>query len=248
VIALFLGPEPAPEAARRSERLRTETPDPLIQAMILVVEAALIAMQGDITTGEALNRQARTIMAEHDEWIWIVSFWWSFIEMWQSKPDAAERELRPGYEALKKIGSKSHFSSFAHLLASALYEQGRYDEAEQLTRECENAARPNDVHSYIGWRSIRAKILARHGLPDQAEQLAREAITYAATTDFHPAHADALVDLAEVHTIAANPDAARTTLTEAIRLYGKKGNTIAAKRASAHLHRMRSEVSGHQAS
>ena len=42
-------------------------------------------------------------------------------------PAAAGGELRPAYEALRKLGEKSHFSSLAHALANAAYAQGRYD-------------------------------------------------------------------------------------------------------------------------
>ncbi len=51
----------------------------------------------------------------------------------QDDPAAAEAELRPHYEMLKRIGEKSHFSPITHLLADAAYAQGRFDEAEQLT-------------------------------------------------------------------------------------------------------------------
>ena len=61
------------------------------------------------------------------------------------------------------MGEKSHFSSITHALSHALYAQGKYEEAEQLTLECEEVSRPNDVHSQISWRSIRAKTLARKG-------------------------------------------------------------------------------------
>ena len=61
----------------------------------------------------------------------------------------------------------------AHALSNAVYIQGRYEEAEQLTLECEDASRPNDVHSQILWRSMRAKALAQRGELQAAEQLAR---------------------------------------------------------------------------
>ena len=102
--------------------------------------------------------------------------------------------------------------------------QGRYDEAEQLTRECEEAARPNDVHSQILWRSTRAKALARGGALEAAERLAREAIEFAAQSDFHLAHADALTDLAEVLELRGEREAATAASEEAARFYELKGN------------------------
>ena len=70
-------------------------------------------------------------------------------------------------------------------------------------RECELACRPNDVHSHILWRSIRAKVLARGGRFEEAEQLAREAVALAETSDFLPAHAGATEDLPRSSTCPA---------------------------------------------
>jgi len=115
------------------------------------------------------------------------------------------------------------------------YAQGRYDEAERLTHECEEASRPNDVHSQILWRSTRAKALARRGQLQAAESLVREAVEFASNSDFHPAHADALMDLAEVLNLAGDAKAAATAVEEAIRFYELKGNALAADRARSEL-------------
>src|SRR5439155_26590966 len=102
-------------------------------------------------------------MNDLGERIWLVSLWWSFVFLWRGDAIAAEHELRPGYDALKKLGERSNFSSLSHSLANAVYMQGRYDEAEQLTRECEEAARRNDVHSQVHWRATRATVNPRRG-------------------------------------------------------------------------------------
>ena len=243
-IALFLGPIPAAEAARRCERLREQMEgQPAVQAMIMVGESTLLAMQGRVHEAKQLRTRARAMLSDLDEWIWIASFWWSFISLSEDDPLAAERELRPGYEALKKQKSQSHFSSLAHALGNALYAQGRFEEAEQLTHECEAASRPNDVHSQILWRSTRAKILARRGQLDAAERLAREAVAFAADSDFYPARAEALIDLAEVLEIAGDADGAATATQEAIRFYELKGNVLAIGRARARLHGHVAQVS-----
>jgi hypothetical protein len=58
----------------------------------------------------------------------------------------------------------------------------RYEEAEQLTRQCEEACRANDVHSQILWRSIRAKIFARRQAFENAKRLARQAVAFAGSS------------------------------------------------------------------
>jgi ATP/maltotriose-dependent transcriptional regulator MalT len=130
---------------------------------------------------------------------------------------------RPSYDALKELGETSHFSTITHALGTALYLQGRFAEADALTRECEEACRPNDVHSAILWRSTRAKILARTGSIAEAERLGREGVALAATSDFLLAHAQASLDLAEVLTVARKTAAAAASAEEADRLFALKG-------------------------
>jgi len=234
VIALLLGPAPAPAASPRCERLLEEAgDDQALLPQILSALAALAAMQQRPDEASELIEQSRTIMNERGEWIWIVTFWWSFVHLWQDDPDTAEQELRPAYDELAMIGEKSHFSSIAHALAAVAYAQGRYEEAERLARECEGACRANDVHSHILWRSILAKVLARRNDLAEAERLAREAVAFAETTDFLLAHADALADLADVLELAGRPDEAARAIEEAIVVYERKGNLLAANRARA---------------
>jgi predicted ATPase/DNA-binding SARP family transcriptional activator len=236
LIALLLGPAPAEEASRRCQLLLRETANnPLVEAQVLATMGMLAAMSGRLDEANDLVVRSRAIMNDAGQWIWIVTFWYAFVSVWQGNTAAAEQELLPGYEALKKMGEKSHFSSIAHELSSVLYLQGRYDEAEQLTRECEEATRANDIHSGILWRSIRAKILARRGEFEAAEQLAGEALAIASTSDFHIAHADALLDLAEVLALAGNPSAVPALVREAIGFYELKGNLLAAERAVSQL-------------
>lgn len=239
VIALLLGPAPATEAARRCERLLQEIPaESLLQSHVLGAMAPLVLMQGRVGEAEELMRRARSAMEAGGEWLWIVSFQLALVHLWQENPTAAEQELRPGYEALGKIGEKSHFSSFAHGLSSAVYMLGRYAEAEQLTRECEEAARPNDVHSQVHWRAARAKVLARRGEHEAAQRLCREAVEYASSSDFHVAHAEALMDLAEVMSLGDDRAAAQAAVGQAIDYFELKGNVFAAERARSKLEAM----------
>jgi class 3 adenylate cyclase/tetratricopeptide (TPR) repeat protein len=240
VVALLLGPAPVTHAARRCERLLEETADnPLLQAEILGGLGALMAMLGRAARADELAARSRATMSAHGESIWIVSFWLAFVRLWQGDPSGAERELRPAYEALKRIGERSHFSSIARELSNAVFLQGRYDEAEQLTRECEESSRPNDVHSQILWRSTRAKVLAHKGDLEAAEELARVSVAIASESDFYPAHADALMDLGHVLEVGGESDAAALAVQEAIRFYKLKGNLAQLERAHTVLAHLR---------
>ena len=137
-----------------------------------------------------------------NEWIWLIPVHFAWVALARTDPAAAEEALRPDYEKLKRIGEKSHFSSYACLLAQAVYSSGRYEEARQLAEEAAQAARPNDVHTQIVWRGVEAKVLAREGAHESAEELGREGVAIAETSDFLHSHADGLMDLAEVLRLA----------------------------------------------
>jgi DNA-binding SARP family transcriptional activator len=236
IIALLLGPTPAPEAIARCEKLLDEVVDyPALHVQTYAALAPLVAMQGRAAEGvELMNRSLRS-MEELGEWIWIVAFWMSFISLWQEDLASAEDALRPAYAALGAMGERSHYSSITHALAHVAYAQGKYDEAEHMTRECEAASRANDVHSHILWRSIRAKVFARRRAFVEAERLGREAVAIAETGDFLLAHGDSVADLAEVLELAGRREEAAAMLRRAIDLYESKGNLLGAARSRVRL-------------
>ena len=94
VIALLLGPAPAPDAIRRFELLLGEVgDDPFLQAEILGGLAPLAAMQGRQAEADDIVARSGTIMEESGEWVWIVFFWRASIHLWRGDASAAEQEL-----------------------------------------------------------------------------------------------------------------------------------------------------------
>ena len=152
------------------------------------------------------------------------------IELLAADPTAAEHELRPACETLERIGELGYLASAAPLLADALYLQGRDDEALLLTERWapERLTVPEDVDAQVGWRRVRAKLLARRGDVEAAERLAREATASAAHTDFLDLRAHAVADLAEVLRLAGRAEESAAAVREAVRLYERKGNIAAA--------------------
>ena len=116
-------------------------------------------------------------------------------------------------------------------LSTALYHQGRYDEALELTAAFDEVPAPYDTEWQIKRRGIRAKALARRGELAEAETLAHEAVELAATTDFSTFHGDALIDLAEVLRIAGRAAEAKPAVEHAVTLYERKGNIVSAGKA-----------------
>jgi class 3 adenylate cyclase/tetratricopeptide (TPR) repeat protein len=240
VIALSVGPVPAPDAAERCTVLLEEVRgSPLHGAVLAPFVANLESMRGGWAEAERLIARARRAMLEHGETLWRLAIEIANVPLRAGDPAGAERELRPAYDALKSMGEKTHFSTLAELLANTVYIQGRYEEAEALTRECEEAARPNDIHAQIRWRAIRAKVIARKGEFERADKLAREAVAFAAESDFLNDHADTLVDHAEVLRLWGRPDEASVTLASAVAVYERKGNVASAVKAPALLDDLR---------
>jgi DNA-binding SARP family transcriptional activator len=233
-VALMLGPAPASKAAERCTQLLEDVrrEDPILEPTVISVLGNLEAMLGRIDEWERSFARFREVVNEVGETTWLFGVNFGFVAL-ADDPVAAERELRSGYDVLRKFGEKSHFSSVTALLARTLYAQDRYDEAYQLTCESEEAARPNDIHSQILWRATRAKVLARRGELEVAESLAREAVAFAEASDFLDSHGDTLLDLAEVLWIAKRPEEATVAVETAIQLYETKENVVSADRAKA---------------
>ena len=96
-------------------------------------------------------------------------------------------------------------------------------------------ASSEDTVSQVVWRAAQAKLLARRGLTAEAEELARRALTLAEGIDLPNMRGDVLLDLAEVLCLSARRQEAIPYVEEAVRLFERKGNVVAARRARAWL-------------
>jgi ATP/maltotriose-dependent transcriptional regulator MalT len=117
------------------------------------------------------------------------------------------------------------------MLAEALFQQGRLDEAIDVTHVAERASAPNDVYSHIAWRSVRAKALVRTGDAMSAKRIARDAVARGRESDFLDVTANALVDLGDVLVGLNETQAARASIDEAVSLFERKGNIVSARRS-----------------
>ena len=89
------------------------------------------------------------------------------------------------------------------------------------------------------WRQIRARVLARRGDHATAEELGREAVVLAEATDMLNYHANALADLGEIYVAAGRAGRGRSHLEQALALYERKGNLVAADRAGRRLEELK---------
>src|SRR4029079_6726755 len=189
----LIGPAPVAEAISRCENIR----GPLSRhrregALVLDHRAGLEAMRGDFAAARRLIVDRDAVMADlgvtmhtavsHDE---------ALVVLLSGDAAGAEAVLRAGYDRLSEMGEKALLASTAAMLAHSILEQERPDEAWELTQVAAEMAADDDMSAQIGWRSVRARILARRGEIPEAKRLSAEAVEMAGRTDWLSEHADA---------------------------------------------------------
>ena len=152
------------------------------------------------------------------------------MELLAGDPEAAEREARRDFDALGALDERYFRSTVAGMLARALYEAGRYAEAEAVVEEARALTADDDFESQVLWRGVAARILARSGRTDQALELSESQLRIAAETASPVFEAEARVERAEVLALLGRQDEAEPPLREALRLAEAKGDLVSADR------------------
>jgi class 3 adenylate cyclase/tetratricopeptide (TPR) repeat protein len=190
--------------------------------------AQLRAMNGELETARVLYRQSRALLRDLGQRITAASSGIdvALVELLGGDLALAEREIRSDLDFLTKAGSSYYLSTMTALLSRLVREQGRDDEALELSKTAESAADEDDFDSQALWRATRAPIIARAGDLEGAETLARQAVELVQRTEAPLLQADALAELAEVLKIAERPAEARAAIEQALALYRSKGNVV----------------------
>jgi class 3 adenylate cyclase/tetratricopeptide (TPR) repeat protein len=237
-ITALYGPLPVAEALKRCEELLPAAQgDRRTEGVVRCVMAHLHALQGNFLEARSEYRRARSTL--EDLGVKVLAASTSIdsgpIEMLAGDPAAAERELRRDIERLEAMGEKFLLSSVTAYLGQAVMAQGRADEAEEISRTCEQVALADDVEAQSIWRRVRALARAQRGERGDAVALAEAAVGIIRQTDSPLLQGDALIDLADVLRQADRGADAAAPLQEALDLHEAKGNVVGAARARAAL-------------
>jgi class 3 adenylate cyclase/tetratricopeptide (TPR) repeat protein len=235
ICALALGPTPVWEAIERCDAMLAELAfERHVAALSMRPIAHLHAMAGSFDVARDLLERSNVMLGElgvsmHSA----VTHYDALVALLAGDAGRAEAVLRTGYEQLDAMGERSLLATSAGLLARALVEQDRSEEAWAYLDVAEEAAAPDDLSAHMVARTERARLLARRGAMAEADRLSAEAVALAAQTDWVIDRAGTLVARAEVLRAAGDSAAAVTTIREGLALYVRKGDVVSARRARA---------------
>ena len=224
---------PVAEGIRRLEDAASQAASrgPVAEANARMLLARLLARGGDIDRARRLLDDGTTVferfgltwmLARHTEGVGEVA-------MLAGDPAAAEETCRWGYETLRAMGDIGRSDCLGELLASALYAQGRYEEAEQMAA----SVLASDPKAVVA-RAVQAKALARRGMLDESARACLEATELARTMD-QSGREDALADVAEALCLAGRENEAAPLIEEALALCEALGYTVLADKLRARL-------------
>ena len=151
------------------------------------------------------------------------------IETLAGNPDAAEQELRRGYETLERMGEKGARVVVAAYLADTLCRAGRDDEAAEYADVVAELAASDDVVlqalSRCAGEALREARGGRSGGGTRARGTAM-----VEGMDFLDLQALTLLSLAEVLDTAGREAESAEIVARAHAIYGRKGNVAAGRR------------------
>jgi class 3 adenylate cyclase/tetratricopeptide (TPR) repeat protein len=236
---IFWGPTPLSTGLPRVEELLDDAAagaNKWLESWAMRPVIGFYAMQGRFDEGRELLARSRSILQELGLLpldTYTLAFWSGPLEVLAGDPAAAERELAAGCEGLETSGETGWLSTMSAIHAEALYQLGRFEDAEAAVRLSRGASTSDDYNAQALWRSAEAKLLAQRGQFDEAERLAREAVATIDRIDEVNHHGNVRMGLVEVLRLAGRTDEAREVLAEAIIRYEQKGNEVMTDRARA---------------
>jgi class 3 adenylate cyclase/ketosteroid isomerase-like protein/tetratricopeptide (TPR) repeat protein len=234
--AALWGPSPVVRASGRCldvVRILRMTPgNRHVEAVALRCQAVLEAMRGRTDAAREILAGGRATLEELGLTLELheLAMHAGIVELLADQPRRAEELLRTARDGFAGLGLSVSAAQAAALLARALAEQGRDEQALAETEYAQEHA-GGDLKTTITWLGVRAEALARGGQTGEALELARRAVALADPTDALADKADANMALAHILRETGRPDEARSAADAARVLYAQKDHAVGVHRA-----------------
>jgi len=229
--ALEVGPSPVSECIQECEDLAmwrgTENP------AVLPILARLLSMVGEFDRGRDLITRAEVLLRERTRArrpLVLLRKRHAEVETLAGDLGAAEYQLRQALQLSLDMEGREETAVIAALLSRVLSKRGAVEEAAEMAELSRAQAPSESVTPQSLWRSTRALSLAARGKIDDGTRLAQTAIDLVPATMLD-LRADLHVDLAQTLMAGEHREAAGEAIDDAITLYERKGNLVAASQA-----------------
>jgi hypothetical protein len=225
------GPSSADDASRRLAELAGEVRDNAsLRATVQLLGALLDAMREDFGRARSLAADSLAVLEELGGELRLASNRQAAvaIELLAGDAVAAEREARAAHAVLSERGDRAILPTIEALLATALCDQGRLDEAAAAVAAGDAIVASRDAATRVLLHAARARALADEGA-------ARSAVDLADGTQNPSLRGDAQAGLAEVLLAAGRVEEADAVAEGARACYAAKGNKAAAARLNDRL-------------
>jgi ATP/maltotriose-dependent transcriptional regulator MalT len=234
VFALLAGPTPVPACLQACEELVDA--GGLEHIGVLAAMGHFKAMLGDFERARELVAHAQHVLRERlrlPRPRLFVGLRTAAVEVLAGNPEAAERALRPALDVALLVGDREQASLIAAELSLLLSRRGASDEAAGAATLAADQAPAESVSAQALAGAARARVLLGSRDHRVAERLAREAIKLV-PDDMLNLRASLLVGLAEILLAAGRHDEAQPVRAEAVQLYERKRNLVAAQSLRYH--------------
>ena len=231
-LAALWGPSPVARASGRCldvvRVLQITSWAPQVEAQALRCQAVLEAMRDRPEAARRMLEDARALFTTLGSRLGLLetALHAGQVELLAGAPAVAEGHLLDAIGGFTTLGVRVAAARATALLARALLDLGRFEEAEAIAEPSQGG---DDLKAAIGLLGVRAEALARRGDIAEAEVLARRAVELAEPTDALVDHADARVGLARVLAAAGRTTESAAELSRAQRLYEAKGSLVGAR-------------------
>ena len=235
----FFSPMPVDEAIARL-RTRAGTHGFLAAAWERTVLARLASMKGEFDGARELVHGAR--QAYLDAGLLMsgaaIALSEAGIERRAGDYKAAERALLEGLAVLEEMDERAYRPTLAVILASILYEQGRFGEVGRWCEQSRSTSGADDLVNFIYIDALSGCLLAREGSSVEAREAAISAVRRVEGIEHNETQVNAYRLVSEALALTRDPEGARTYAERALGLADAKGDVALAARVRESLARV----------